>query len=47
MYRLQVAAGTDRSKVARAHQIHAAYCPVHKSIGACIEITTDIDVQEE
>ena len=41
-YTLQLDAGIDQAQVRRAHEIHARYCPVARSIGGCIEITTDL-----
>ncbi len=31
-----------REAAARAHQAHAAHCPVAKTIGGCVEITTEL-----
>lgn len=34
-----------RDAIDRVMHIHAAACPVHKSIAGCIEITTDLDIE--
>ncbi len=35
---------TDKREAAeRAHLHHAAKCPVHRSIGGCIDITTNLE----
>lgn len=41
-YRLATPA-EDRDKVDRAYAIHAENCPVYRSIGAAIAITTELD----
>lgn len=37
----------DREKVERAYGIHAAHCPVYRSIHTAIEISTELDWQGE
>jgi uncharacterized OsmC-like protein len=42
-YRLQ--ADEDRREAAeRAHEHHHARCPVYRSIGGCVEITTELEL---
>jgi uncharacterized OsmC-like protein len=43
-YRLEVDEDADREKIERSHEIHASRCPVARSIGAAVDITTDIEV---
>ena len=40
-YDLRVDAA-NRETVARAHEVHAAACPVARSIGGSVDITTDV-----
>jgi uncharacterized OsmC-like protein len=40
-YRLTVDAGTDLATVKRVHAFHAARCPVARSIGDAIAISTE------
>ena len=42
-YRLLGCPGDKRAAAERAHSLHAARCPVAKSIGGCIDITTELD----
>jgi uncharacterized OsmC-like protein len=41
-YELRVSSDADREAIGRAHDAHAARCPVARSIGGCVEITTDL-----
>jgi uncharacterized OsmC-like protein len=43
-YRLALDPGADRSIVDRVLGFHAEHCPVARSIGGCIAITTELDV---
>ncbi|MDH4346946.1 MAG: OsmC family protein [Thermoleophilia bacterium] len=43
-YTLRVAADIDRAAVERAFDRHMPYCPVYRSIGAAIEITTAVEL---
>jgi uncharacterized OsmC-like protein len=45
-YKLTVDADADRAKVQRAFEHHMPKCPVYRSIGGCIDITTDLEVLE-
>ena len=45
-YRLRVEPGTDRDAIQRAFDRHMQSCPVYRSIGGSIEITTELDVLE-
>jgi uncharacterized OsmC-like protein len=45
-YKLRLDAGADRTKVQRAFDHHMPRCPVYRSIGGCIDITTDLQVVE-
>ncbi|WP_199431596.1 OsmC family protein [Qaidamihabitans albus] len=42
-YRFSPDEGTDRAKVERVHGFHAEHCPVARSIGGSVEITTGIE----
>lgn len=46
-YQLRVGPGADRAAIDRAHQAHPSRCPVARSIGACIDITTELEVTED
>ncbi|MGH7777751.1 MAG: OsmC family protein [Candidatus Dormibacterales bacterium] len=41
-YRLEGCPEDKREAAERAHSFHAARCPVAKSIGACIQISTEL-----
>jgi len=43
-YHLKVADG-HRDTAKRVHGFHADYCPVAKSIGGCIDIITDLNME--
>jgi len=43
-YELRVAPDVDRAVIQRVLDFHAGHCPVARSIGGCIAITTDVDV---
>lgn len=45
-YQLGVDVGADRAVVDRVHGFHAERCPVARSIGAAIEITTELHCVE-
>ena len=45
-YHLQVDPDADRDKIQRAFEHHMPRCPVYRSIGAAIEITTSLVVSE-
>lgn len=40
-YRLE-ANGADPETIRRAHEIHAARCPVYRTLCGCVEITTEL-----
>lgn len=44
-YRLKLA--PDQHEMAqRVHGFHAEYCPVARTIGGCVEITTSLEIEE-
>ncbi|MBI2940173.1 MAG: OsmC family protein [Chloroflexi bacterium] len=45
-YRLRVAP-EQREAAIRAHNLHARSCPMARSIGGCIAITTTLQFEEE
>jgi uncharacterized OsmC-like protein len=45
-YRLQVDAGADRGKIERAFEHHMPNCPVYRSIGGSIDVTTSLEMSE-
>ena len=45
-YHLRLDPDTDREKVERAFSHHMPRCPVYRSIGAAVEITTSLEVTE-
>ena len=44
-YTLALGEGVEEAQVRRAHDAHARHCPVARSIGGCIEITTDLTIR--
>jgi len=44
-YRLQLGPEIDREKVQRAFDHHMPKCPVYRSIGAAIDITTSLELE--
>ena len=46
-YHLRLDPDVDREKVERAFAHHMPRCPVYRSIGAAVEITTSLEVFEE
>lgn len=46
-YRLRVDSDVDRNKVQRAFDSHMPYCPVYRSIGSAIKITTSLELVED
>ena len=45
-YRVELPAGADRESVQRAFERHAEKCPVYRSIGGAVEITTRLEAVE-
>jgi uncharacterized OsmC-like protein len=45
-YTLRLDPDADRDKVARAFEHHMSRCPVYRSIGAAIEITTSLELAD-
>jgi uncharacterized OsmC-like protein len=45
-YTLGLDSGADRDKVQRAFDHHMAKCPVYRSIGGCIEMTTELELED-
>lgn len=43
-YTLCVDEDADRAKIERAFEHHMPKCPVYRSIGACIDVTTSLNV---
>ena len=44
-YHLKVAA-ENRETAVRVHDMHADFCPVARSIKGCIDITTELVIEE-
>ena len=44
VYRFRPDPGADRDKVQRAFERHMPFCPVYRSIGSAIEITTELEL---
>ena len=42
-YRL-VADAADVEAAQRAHEMHHSFCPVYKTLEACVDMTTDLEV---
>jgi len=42
-YRLSGCPDDRRDAAERAHSVHASRCPVARSIGGCIELSTDLE----
>jgi uncharacterized OsmC-like protein len=42
-YRLEGCPDDKREAAERSHTFHASRCPVAKSIGSCIDITTELE----
>jgi uncharacterized OsmC-like protein len=45
-YRLRLDPAADRDKVERAFEHHMSKCPVYRSIGGCIDVTTSLTVED-
>jgi uncharacterized OsmC-like protein len=45
-YQLNVSPDADRAAIERAHNAHPARCPVARSIGGCVDITTELQLTE-
>lgn len=41
-YLLEDCPQEKREAAARAHEVHASRCPVAKTIGGCVDITTEL-----
>jgi uncharacterized OsmC-like protein len=46
VYKLRLDADADRDKVQRAFEHHMPKCPVYRSIGGCIDVTTSLELVE-
>nr|WP_239096762.1 OsmC family protein [Streptomyces sp. SID11385] len=46
VYTLTLDDGVDEAKVRRAHETHTRYCPVARSIGGSVEITSEITLRD-
>lgn len=44
-YRLQLAP-EHREAAERAHNLHADYCPVARTIRGCVEVTTSLEMED-
>ena len=42
-YRLQGCPEDEQDAATRAHEHHHSKCPVYRSIGGCIDITTELE----
>lgn len=40
------AAAEHRATIERVHGFHANFCPVARTIGNCVEITTSVEIEE-
>jgi uncharacterized OsmC-like protein len=45
-YTLQIDPGADRDRIQRAFDHHMQNCPVYRSIGGCIDVTTSLTIAE-
>lgn len=43
-YRVRLAPGVSASKIQQAHDRHHRFCPVARSIGGCIDISTELEL---
>ncbi len=46
VYKLRLDPDADRDKVQRAFEHHMPKCPVYRSIGGCIDVTTSLELVE-
>jgi uncharacterized OsmC-like protein len=46
-YELRVSPDVDRGAIERAHNAHQARCPVARTIGNCVAITTELELLEQ
>jgi uncharacterized OsmC-like protein len=46
VYKLRLDADAARDKVQRAFEHHMPKCPVYRSIGGCIDVTTSLELVE-
>ena len=46
VYKLRLDADADRAAVQRAFDHHMPKCPVYRSIGGCIDVTTSLELVE-
>ena len=45
-YRLRLPEGADRAAVQRAFDHHMQHCPVYRSVGAAIDVTTSLELED-
>ena len=45
-YRLRLAADADRAAVQRAFEHHMPRCPVYRSIGGSVDVTTSLELEQ-
>lgn len=45
-YRLRVGPSADRAAISRVLGFHASHCPVARTIGGCVAISTELDLEE-
>ena len=45
IYHLKLAPD-QRQAAERAHEIHVGYCPVARTIGGCVDITTELHMED-
>ena len=46
-YELRVSPDADRAAIDRAHDTHPPRCPVARTIGGCVDITTELHLIED
>lgn len=46
-HRLRVASGADRHTIERVYELHTEKCPVARSIGGCVDISTELELEDE
>ncbi len=45
-HHLRVEPDADRDAVGRVYEAHVSKCPVAQSIGGCIDISTELELEE-
>ena len=44
VYRLEIEDQEHRAAAVRAHEAHAPFCPVYRTLSGCIDVTTELEV---